>query len=269
MERLLITGAAGGLGRMLRERMRGRARVLRLSDVAPLAEPGPGEEIVRCDLADAGAVREMVAGCDAILHFGGISVEQPFEPILKANILGLYNLYEAARAAGRPRILFASSNHVTGFHPVGACLDARAELRPDSLYGVSKCFGEALARMYYEKFGQETLVVRIGSCTPEPRDYRALSTWLSPDDLVALIDRMLEVPVLGCPIVYGASANSAGWWDNSAVAWLGWQPRDNSAGWRARILARDGLPARDDPVHRHQGGLFCLEPIHDSDDATA
>ncbi len=261
MERLLITGAAGGLGTMLRERMRGRARVLRLADIAPIPDPQPGEEIVQCDLADAAAVDAMVEGCDAILHMGGISVEQPWEPILQANIIGLFNLYEAARAHGQPRILFASSNHAIGFHPVSARLDADSPIRPDSLYGVSKCFGEALARMYFDKFGQETLIVRIGSCLEEPRDYRMLSTWLSPDDFVALIERMFEVPVLGCPIVYGASDNEASWWDNSKTAWLGWRPRDSSEKWRARIIARDGLPRGDDPVHQHQGGVFCLEPV--------
>ncbi|WP_102223870.1 NAD-dependent epimerase/dehydratase family protein [Acidimangrovimonas sediminis] len=262
MKRLLITGAAGGLGRAMRSRLAPLADTLRLADIAPVGEAGANEEVVTCDLADAAAVHEMVAGCDGIVHFGGVSVERPFDEILNGNIIGLYNLYEAARTHGHPRILFASSNHTVGFHPQDKRLTASDPMRPDSLYGVSKCYGEALASMYHDKFGQETLILRIGSSFPKPANRRMLSTWLSYDDLARLITRMFEVPRLGRPIVWGASDNPAGWWDNGEAGWLGWRPQDSAEAFRAEVEAAEPLPARDDPAAVYQGGAFCVEPIH-------
>lgn len=262
MKRLLITGAAGGLGRAMRPRLAGLARTLRLADIAPLGAAGPNEEVVTCDLGDAAAVAAMVEGCDGIVHFGGVSVERPFDEILTGNIVGLYNLYEAARAHGMPRILFASSNHTVGFHPQDRRLKASDPMRPDSLYGVSKCYGEALASMYHSKFGQETLILRIGSSFAKPANHRMLSTWLSFDDLARLIERMFAVPRLGCPIVWGASDNPAGWWDNSEAGFLGWRPEDSAEAFRAEVEAAGPPPARDDPAAVWQGGAFCAEPIH-------
>lgn len=261
MNRLLITGAAGGLGRMLRPRLAGLARTLRLSDIAPLGEAGPNEELVTCDLADAAAVDALVADCDGIVHLGGISVEAPFAPILAANIVGPFNLFEAARAHGRPRILFASSNHTIGYYPQTQRLTADMPVRPDSLYGVSKVYGEALARLYFEKFGQETALVRIGSCTREPETHRMLSSWLSHDDFVSLIEAVFRAPRLGCPIIWGASNNDAGWWDNSAVRWLGWKPRDNAETFRHTLDARLPRPDAGDPAAIYQGGVFTGYPI--------
>lgn len=267
MKRLLVTGAAGGLGRVLRDRLAPMAATLRLADIVPIADPRPNEEIVTCDLADGPAVDAMVAGCDGIVHLGGISVETPFAPILDANILGLYHLYEAARAHGQPRILFASSNHTVGFYPQTERLTADAPPRPDSLYGVSKVYGEALARLYFEKFGQETALVRIGSCTAEPENYRMLGSWFSHDDFVSLIAAVFRAPRLGCPVIWGASANDAGWWDNSAIGWLGWTPKDNAETFRPAIEARLPRPAADDPAIRYQGGVFTRFPIYKDDEA--
>ena len=267
MNRLLVTGAAGGLCRALRPRLAPLARTLRLADIAPIGDPAPHEEIVTCDLADAAAVSRMVEGCDGILHLGGISVEAPFGPILQANILGLYNLYEAARRHGQPRILLASSNHAVGFWKLTDRLGPDVPLRPDSLYGVSKAFGEALARMYFDKFGQETALVRIGSATVEPENYRMLSTWLSHDDLVSLIAAVFRVERLGCPVIWGTSANSAGWWDNSHLDWLGWTPRDNAETHRARIEATVPRPAADAAASVFQGGAFTELPIYPEQEA--
>jgi uronate dehydrogenase len=176
LKRLLITGAAGGLGRAMRDRLTGLAEVPRLSDIADLDTAAPHQELMPCDLGDSAAVRQVVADCDDIVHLGGVSAEEQFSKILNANILGLYNLYEAARANGKPGILFASSNHTVGFYRQDEYLDAAARLRPDGLYGVSKCFGEALARMYFDKFGQETALVRIGTCVERPANHRMLET---------------------------------------------------------------------------------------------
>lgn len=265
MKRILITGAAGWLGGMFREKLADSAEILRLADINPIENPKPNEEIVTCDLGDRDAVFAMVQDCDAIMHFGGVPTEAPWSPILNANIVGMYNLYEAARAHGQPRILYASSNHAIGFHKATDKIDADAPVMPDSLYGVSKCFGEAIAKLYHSKFGQETLIVRIGSCFPEPKDYRMLTTWMGPDDLASLARRMLEVPVLGCPIVFGQSDNQATFWDNSKTDYLGWRPTQTAEGWRAAILERDGVPTPGDPVHRHHGGAFCTWDIMQDD----
>jgi uronate dehydrogenase len=263
MNRLLITGAAGNLGRLARERLGHMADVLRLSDIADLGSAGPREEVVPCDLADRGAVLDLVAGCDGIVHLGGISVEDTFDRIAATNIAGMYNLYEAARAAGMPRILFASSNHTIGYYRQDEPLDASATMRPDGLYGVSKCFGEALALMYHDKFGQETARVRIGSCFPEPRDHRMLATWLSPDDFISLIECVFRVPRLGCPVIWGVSDNDRCWWDNTAARFIGWRPKDNAEAFRPVLDARLPLPPADAPEAVYQGGKFTADGIHE------
>jgi len=261
VKRLLITGAAGGIGRVMRTKLAGLAEVIRLSDKTPLEDLKANEEFALADLADRDAVRHLVANVDGIVHLGGISTEAAFDPILQANIIGLYNLYEAARAHGMPRILFASSNHTIGYYRQDERIDANVPLRPDSLYGVSKCFGEALARLYFHKFGQETAIVRIGSCFEKPVNHRMLASWLSHDDFVRLITRVFSVPRLGCPIIYGASANAQSWWDNTQTDWLGWKPLDTSEVWRAEIQATVPRPRADDPLVVYQGGNFVSLPI--------
>lgn len=261
MHRLLLTGAAGAMGRALRPRLRPLASILRLSDIDPVAAAGAGEEVMCCDLADAEAVRHLVAGCDGIIHLGGISVEDSFERILAANIIGARNLYEAARAAGMPRILFASSNHAIGFYRQDERVDVDSPLRPDSYYGLSKGFGETLARLFFDKHGQETAIVRIGSCVEAPLTRRMLSSWLSYDDFVSLAACVFSVPKLGCPVIFGASANQAGWWSNAAVADLGWQPRDNAEIHRAAVEAMTPVPAPNDPTRLYQGGAFVPAPL--------
>ena len=161
-----------------------------------------------------------------------------------------------------PRIVFASSNHTIGYYRQDEHLDAGATLRPDGLYGVSKCFGEAIATLYHDKFGQETARVRIGSCFPEPRDHRMLSTWLSPDDFVSLIGCIFRVPRLGCPVIWGVSDNASRWWDNAAARFLGWRPKDNSEAFREKLDAAMPRPERDAPDAVFQGGKFTAEPIH-------
>ncbi|MDD2870160.1 NAD(P)-dependent oxidoreductase [Neomegalonema sp.] len=265
MKRLLLTGAAGAMGRAMRSRLAGLAETLRLSDIADPGAPGLDEEVRICDLADAAAVMDLVEGCDGIVHLGGISVEDSFSKIMQANLLGLYNLYEAARAHGRPRILFASSNHAIGYYPQSRRLKGDEPFRPDGLYGVSKAFGESLARMYYEKFGQESALVRIGSCTPQPSDRRMLSSWLSYDDFAGLAACVFRAPRLECPVIWGASANDAGWWDNAASAYLGWRPKDNAEAWRAEIEAAGPRPSPDAAVARYQGGVFTENPIIQGD----
>jgi uronate dehydrogenase len=255
-EKLLLTGAAGGLGRALRERLKANCKVLRLSDRADVGAAGAGEEVVLADLADAAAVDAMVQGVQAIVHLGGVSVEGPFGPILQANILGVYNLYEAARKHGVKRVVFASSNHVTGYYRQSETIDADAPPRPDGLYGVSKAFGEDLSRFYFDRYGIETACVRIGSSFPEPKDRRMLATWLSFDDLHRLITACLTTPVLGHSIVFGMSDNAVTWWDNSRARHIGFAPKDSSDIFREAVYARTPEPDLTDPAVQFQGGGF-------------
>lgn len=260
LDRLLITGAAGGLGRVLRKSLAPFARTLRLSDLQALGEAAPNEELVQCDLADGGAVHEMLAGVDAVVHLGGISVEAPFGPILQANIVGVFNLYEAARKQGVKRIVFASSNHVIGFYSQTEHIDTDAPMRPDSLYGLSKGYGELLSRYYFDRYGIETVCVRIGSCFPVPTDRRMMSTFLSYDDLTELVRCVLFTPSVGHTVVYGVSNNRDTWWDNSKAAHLGFHPKDSSEPWRGQV---ESLPpvASDDPAAVYQGGRFTMTGI--------
>ena len=253
--RLLLTGAAGGLGRVLRKSLAPFAQTLRLSDIADMGEAAAHEEIVHCDLADKAAVNALVSGVDAIVHMGGLSTEHAFEEILEANIKGVFHLYEAARRHGVKRVLFASSNHVIGFHKQGDVIDANCVKRPDSYYGLSKSFGEDLSRFYFDRYGIETACLRIGSSFPEAKDRRMLVTWLSYRDLTELIRCCLFAPTLGHTIVYGASDNKDKWWDNSAAAHLGFKPQDNSEPFRSKAESLPPLAA-DDPARIYQGGGF-------------
>jgi uronate dehydrogenase len=202
-DRLLLTGAAGGLGRVLRPRLKRLCRVLRASDIAAMDPAGEGEEVVVAPLEDAAAMHALVQGVAAIVHLGGVSVEGPFQPILQANIVGLHNLYEAARKHGVRRVVFASSNHVTGFYRQDQVIGPEAPMRPDGHYGLSKAFGENLSRFYFDRYGLETVCLRIGSSFPEPKDRRMLATWLSYDDLERLVVASLTAPVVGHSVVYG------------------------------------------------------------------
>ncbi len=252
--RILMTGAAGTIGQMIREGLREMGHAIRLSDIADLGEAQGNEEIVTCDLTDTDALRPLVRDCDVILHFGGISKENTAELIHRVNIDALYQLYEAARKEGVKRILFASSNHTIGFHTRETRLTASSPIRPDSNYGVSKVYGEALANLYWDKYGIETLIVRIGSCFPKPLDRRMMATWMSADDMLRLIGCMIDVPRLGCPVVYGVSANREQWWDNSETAYLGWIPQDSSDAWAG--IYDDQPQDLTDPAVKYQGGGF-------------
>eukprot|EP01036_Dinobryon_divergens_P052246 gene52246-69887_t len=195
LNRLLLTGAAGGLGKVLRGRLKPYAKVLRLSDIASLAPAADAsEEVVPCDLSDKAAVHALLEGCDAIVHLGGVSVERPFEEILEANIKGIFNVYEAARRHGVKRVVFASSNHVIGFYKQSEHIDAHAARRPDGYYGLSKSFGEDMAQFYFDRWGIETVSIRIGSSFPEPLNRRMMSTWLSYRDLTTLIEKSPFTP---------------------------------------------------------------------------
>lgn len=255
-KRLLLTGAAGGLGRELRPRLKAYCDVLRLSDIAAMAAAGDGEEVQGAALDDADAVLALLAGVDAVVHLGGVSTEQAWAPTLQANIVGVYNLYEAARRQGVRRVVFASSNHVTGFYRQDEVVSPRDPRRPDGLYGVSKAFGEELSRFYFDRHGIETVCLRIGSSFPAPKNRRMLATWMSFDDLERLVVASLTAPVVGHSVIYGMGDNTLTWWDNTSARHIGYRPQDSSEPFRTALEAADPHPDLTDPTVIYQGGPF-------------
>jgi uronate dehydrogenase len=258
-KRILLTGAAGGLGKVLRDRIKPWAEVVRLSDVADMGEAREGEEIVRCDLADKAAVLALMEGVDAVLHFGGISTEAAFEDIMQANILGVANLYEAIHKAGVRRVVFASSNHAIGFYKTTDTVDATMPTRPDSMYGISKCFGESMSRYYFDRFGIETVCIRIGSSFPQPATRRMMSTYFSYDDLTEMLRCALFAPRVNHTIVMGQSDNASTWWDNRHASHLGYRAKDSSSAFAALFPDTAALPDKDDVATIYQGGKFLLD----------
>ncbi|WP_217176819.1 NAD(P)-dependent oxidoreductase [Streptomyces sp. AC495_CC817] len=258
---VLLTGAAGGLGTLMRDLLPAYGYELRLMDLRPV-EGAP--DAITADLADREAVREAVRGVDAIVHLAGISLEASFEKILKANIEGTYNLFEAARAEGVPRIVFASSNHAVGFTPRPRDGDPLIPIdtphRPDTFYGLSKSFGEDLAQLYWDKHGLETVSVRIGSCFPEPTSVRMLSLWMSPADGARLFHAALTAEHVGHTVVYGSSANTRLWWDLSTARALGYEPQDDSEPYAEKLIAEQGELSPGNEAHANLGGHFVNDP---------
>src|SRR5882762_5859625 len=259
MHRVLITGAGGGIGRSLRETLRGVYPMLRLSDRVKLKPAREGEEVDQTDIADMAAVEKMVAGVDGIIHLGGISGENSWENILQGNIIGLYNVFGATRRAGVRRIVMATSNHAVGFYRRDQVIDHRVVPRPDSRYGVSKAFSEALAGLYADKHGIGFLCTRIGNFGTKPIDSRRLSIWISPRDYTQLVRIGLEHPDIHFEIVYGVSNNQRSWYDNANAYRLGYRPHDDSEPYAAAILAAEAGKPKDPIAERYQGGTFCAD----------
>ena len=255
MKTILLTGAAGSVGTFLRKEFQGRYR-LRLSDIVVLDDCGSHETFVKADLGDLAALRNAVAGVDGIIHLGGFSVEGDWDTILGANIIGTRNLFEAARIEGVKRIVFASSNHAVGCDGRDQTIDHSRSPRPDSRYGLSKVFGEALGSLYADKYGAEVLNVRIGNVAEEPLDVRRLSIWISPRDLAQLISIGLDHPDIRFEVVYGMSDNRRAWWDNSNAKRLGYAPRDRSEDYAAKVLAEHSADTGDPLADALQGGPF-------------
>lgn len=242
---------------MLRPRLRDWAQHVRISDRESCGPAEAGEEIVPADLADKLAVHELVRDVDAVLHFGGVSLESPFDELVPANIIGLFNVYEAARKHEVPRVVYASSSHVVGFHRQSEVIGIDAPLRPDCLYAVTKCFGEALSRYYFDRCGIETVCLRIGSSFPEPRNPRMMVSYLGYEDLVELVRCALFTPRVDHSIIYGVSDNSVRWWDNARASHLGFVPRESSRRFADRFPPA-GPQDGDNPEHVYQGGPWVL-----------
>ncbi|MGW6943969.1 NAD-dependent epimerase/dehydratase family protein [Streptomyces xanthophaeus] len=257
--KVLLTGASGRIGRMLAPRLSALGWSVRPYDLEP--PPGAGADWVRGDITDSGTLAGAMAGVGAVVHLAGLSGEAAFADLLHHNIDGTYQVFEAARRTGVPRVLFASSSHAVGFH-------ARTELpgeglattdlrpRPDTFYGASKVFGEALGSLYADRHGMRVASVRIGSCFPEPTNVLSLATWLSPGDAARLFDALLRTPDLRYEVLYGISANTRAWWDLSPARRLGYAPRDDAEAYADAVLARHGALDPADADARYLGGRF-------------
>jgi uronate dehydrogenase len=259
MQNILITGAAGQIGSRLRKLLKGAYPGLRFSDIRTPPDLAPGEEFVAADLAHYAHVEKIVAGMDGIVHLGGYSVEGDWPTILNANIVGCYNLFEAAYRANVKRVVFASSNHAVGFYPRARKIGVDVTLRPDSRYGVSKAFGEAIGAFYADKHGLRVTCLRIGNVGDAPIDQRRLSIWLAPQDLVQLIRIGLEHPDIRFEVFYGASDNEAAWWDNSNARRYGYKSQARAENFRAQARAAQAALPPDPVGDRYQGGAFCSD----------
>jgi uronate dehydrogenase len=266
-KRVLILGAAGQIGRAVRDGLRGRYSLMRLADIVPQAPPRAGEECIDAELTDMAALAEAMTGIDCVVHLAGVSVEpdeRQWEQVLPANIVGVHSVFEAARLAGVQRVVFASSHHAIGFYRRTETIPASVAPRPDSYYGVAKVFGEAMGRFYADKFGLSVVSLRIGAYRPAPLEPRHLAVWISPRDMIELVRCSIEAPPLHYCTAYGVSANDRSFWDNREAAILGYLPRDNAEDFAAEILAN--APPEDPNAAPFHGGWYCAKDF-DGDSA--
>ena len=258
---VLITGAAGKIGRVLRAGLAGRYNGLRLLDRADLGAAAPGEMLVQGDICDRDAIDAAVSGVDAIVHLAGVARIGDWHAILPANIAATYDLLDAARRHGVRRFVYASSHHAVGFYGRDEAIDETALPRPDCGYGLSKAFGEAACRLHADKFGLAVACLRIGTMSEAPYDRRTLSTWISPRDMVQLTALALEAPDLGYEILYGVSANSRSWWRNDRAHALGFRPQDSADLFAGSILA---MPDAEEAIaRRFQGARFAASEFRE------
>lgn len=268
MKKLVLTGAAGRLGSYLREPLTKLADELVSTDIAE--GPGklyPGERYVRADLASLGEIEPLMEGADMVVHFGAVADEAPFEQILGPNIVGAYNVWEAAWRQGVRRVVYASSIHAVGMYSKTERIGVDAPHRPDTFYGLAKCFAEDLGRMYWEKRQVEAVCLRILSCA-QVNNARALGSWLSYGDLVHLVERAIDTPVTGFAVVYGVSANDRAPVDNSGAGFLGYRPKDNAEQFAETVLAEAPPADPTDPGQSRHGGPFASVPLGESGTAS-
>jgi len=254
MKKVLITGAAGDVASHLRRELAGKYKLI-LSDRRTL-KAGNGETFIKADISKMPDALKITKGVDAIVHLGGYSVEGPWEPIHQANIIGCYNVFEAAHRNKVKRILFATSNHAVGFYRRDQTIDHRVYPKPDGRYGVSKVFGEALGSLYADKYGMEVFLMRIGNVNPKPIDKRRLSIWLSPRDLAQLVSIGIDHPDIRFEIVYGVSGNKRSWYDNSNAFRLGYKPQDDGERFASEVLPKE--KPGDPRAEMYQGGTFVV-----------
>lgn len=245
-KRVLITGAAGNIGHVLREELSQRYPVLRLSDIASLGDARQGEEVMEADITDYPAMLNLMEGVDAVIHLGGSADGRDWDTICKLNLMGARNVFEAARQKGVKRIIFASSNHAMGMYPITEALSSQMPPRPDTYYGISKAYAESMLRYYVDKYGMSAVCLRIGSFQPEPQDARQLMTWISHRDMVQLVWRSLEHQDLAFEVALGFSGNKTLKTDDPGARKIGYQPKDDAEVFRD-ALRKKGLDV-DGPI---------------------
>ena len=267
---MLVTGAAGRIGTVLRGGLPERGWSMRCLDVVPIVDTRPGEEHVVADAADLAAMVDAAQGASAVVHLAGHSGESTWPVISRSHIESTYCTLEAARRAGIDRVVLASSNHATGFTPrpaSGLLREADAPPRPDTYYGAAKVAMEALGSLYADRYGMDVVCLRIGSAFPEPTTLRMLATWLSPADTVSLIDAALTAPSPGFSVVWGVSANTRNWWDLTAGRALGYEPQDDAEVYAEALIEAYGEPDLTDPVHARVGGDYVLPQFDPQEDS--
>ncbi|MFV2035017.1 MAG: NAD-dependent epimerase/dehydratase family protein [Halocynthiibacter sp.] len=264
MKKIVLTGAAGRLGSYLREPLGKLAEHLVSTDIAgDIGKLYPGESYVQADLADKPAIMDLLEGADTVVHFGAIGDEAPFDDILSANIIGAYNIWEAAAQNGVGRVVYASSIHAVGMHAKNDFIGVDAAHRPDSYYGLAKCFAEDLASLYWDKRGVEAVCMRILSCA-KVNNARALGSWLSYGDLIHLVEQGVTAPTTGFSVIYGVSANSRAPVDNGRASFLGYRPRDNAEQFAAEVMAAAPPADPSDPADMCHGGVFAVVGLGES-----
>jgi uronate dehydrogenase len=240
-----ITGAAGRIGTVLRAGLNSDVETMHCFDTRPIPALFAHEVGHQLDLADLEGMASAFEGCDGIIHLGGYPTEVNFHDLAEVNIVGTFHVLEAARRAGVKRVAYASSNRITGFYPVGAKVSPNMPVRPDSLYGVSKAAGEALCRLYVDKFGLSAVAVRIGTFIDEPGNTRHLSTWLSRADTVRAFRAAMIAPDVTYATFYAASNNDGLMWDMSPGDALGFHPADRADIFADRFEGQERPAATD------------------------
>jgi uronate dehydrogenase len=255
--KLLMTGGSGRIGVMLRRELGARFETIRIFDRTPAAALAANEEEVVGDLLDLPLLESAMHGMDGIVHLAGVPNEQPWDVMLRTNVVGTANVYDAAFRRGVQRVVFGSSNHAVGFYPRSERLDAAVPARPDTRYGLTKCWGEDVGSLYADKYGVKSLHIRIGNAMGPPTNLRSLALWISPRDLAQLVMIGLTHPAIHNTIVYGVSDNAASWYDNSVAYALGYRPQDRSEDHRASAEAGESAIQSDAIARYYQGGPFC------------
>ncbi len=264
MKKIVLTGAAGRLGSYLREPLSKLADTLVSSDLAEdIGQLYPGESYMRADLSTYNDIHALLNGADMVVHFGAVGDEAPFDVILGPNIVGAYNIWEAAYQNGVRRVVYASSIHAVGMHSRMNFIGTDVPHRPDTFYGLAKCFAEDLASLYWDKRGVESVCMRILSCA-QVTNARAVGSWLSYDDLIHLVEQSISTPTTGFSVVYGVSNNDRVPVDNANASFLGYRPKDNAERFAAKVLADEPPQDLSDPAHLHQGGPFAAVRLGES-----
>ena len=254
--KIVLTGAAGRLGSYLREPMTKMAAELVSTDIADtIGKLYPGETYASADLAIFEDMMRVFEGADMVVHMGAYADEGPFEKLLGPNFIGAYNVWEAAYQQGLKRVIYGSSIHAVGMYPKNQRIDTEVRHRPDTFYGLAKCFAEDLGSMYWDKRGLESVHMRILSCA-QVNNARALGSWLSYDDLIQLVQRSVETPVTGFSVVYGVSDNDRNPVDNHKASFLGYRPKDNAEQFAEHVLKDEPPMDPQNPSHMLHGGPF-------------